>query len=139
MDFPQTRDEQRHRSSVTAIAWIPPLALMAVIFFFSAQPNLNSGLGTLDTIGRKVVHFAEYALLTLLWWRPLARHMGARRAALFALLVASTYAAADEYHQEFVEGRSGSPVDWAIDTAGATAAAVRLGLRRVRASRARWR
>ena len=30
----------------------PPIALMAVIFFLSAQPDLNSGLGVWDTIGR---------------------------------------------------------------------------------------
>ena len=30
----------------------PPIALMAVIFFPSAQPDLNSGLGVWDTIGR---------------------------------------------------------------------------------------
>ena len=29
------------------------------------------------------------------------------------------YAATDEYHQTFVEGRHGTPVDWLIDTAGA--------------------
>jgi len=41
----------------------PPLALMALIFFFSAQENLNSGLGVWDTIGRKIIHMAEYGLL----------------------------------------------------------------------------
>jgi VanZ family protein len=48
------------------------------------------------------------------------------RAALFAFLIASGYAATDEYHQTFVEGRHGSPIDWAIDSAGAVAAALRL-------------
>ena len=52
------------------------------------------------------------------------------RAVLFAFLVSSGYAVTDEYHQTFVEGRHGSPVDWLIDSAGAAAAA--LGLRRVR-------
>ena len=39
----------------------PPFVLMAVIFFLSAQPNLNSGLGMVDTIVRKLVHAGEYA------------------------------------------------------------------------------
>ena len=41
----------------------PPLVLMALIFFLSAQPDLNSGLGWIDHVGRKLVHMAEYALL----------------------------------------------------------------------------
>jgi len=43
----------------------PPILLMAVIFALSAQPDLNSGLGTLDLIGRKIIHAASYGLL---WW-----------------------------------------------------------------------
>jgi VanZ family protein len=106
--------------------WAPPLALMAVIFVLSAQPGLDSGLGAIDDVGRKVVHFAEYALLALLWWRALRLVTTSRRAALGAFLIASAYAATDEYHQSFVEGRVGSPLDWAIDTAGAALAALRL-------------
>ena len=49
----------------------PPLLLMAVIYFLSAQPDLNSGLGVWDTIGRKFVHAAVYGALWFLWWRAL--------------------------------------------------------------------
>ena len=104
--------------------WLPPLLLMAVIFALSAQPSLDSGLGVVDLVGRKVIHFAEYALLTLLWWRALRTRMPADQAALAAFAIASLYALSDEYHQSFVEGRSGTPLDWAVDTAGAAAAAV---------------
>ena len=112
--------------------WLPPLALMAVIFFFSAQPSLDSGLGVIDLVARKLVHFAEYALLCFLWWRLFEPGLGARRAALLAFLVSSAYAATDELHQSFVDGRHGTPVDWLIDSAGAGVAAwrLRLGLRR---------
>jgi len=106
--------------------WLPPLLLMGVIFFFSDQPSLDSGLGLIDTIGRKLVHFAEYALLCFLWWRALVAMTTPGRAALLAFLLASGYAATDEYHQTFVEGRHGSPIDWAIDSAGAAVAALRL-------------
>ena len=34
-----------------------------------------------------------------------------------------TYAATDEWHQTFVEGRHGTPVDWLIDAAGVAIAA----------------
>ena len=110
--------------------WLPPLVLMGVIFAFSAQPSLDSGLGWIDHVGRKLVHFSEYALLCFLWWRPLARLTSPRRAALLAFLITSAYAATDELHQTFIEGRHGTPVDWLIDSAGAAAAALKLGSRR---------
>jgi VanZ family protein len=106
--------------------WLPPVVLMGVIFAFSAQPSLDSGLGVIDLIGRKLIHFAEYALLCFLWWRPLATVTTPRSAALYAFLIASGYALTDEFHQSFVEGRHGTPVDWLIDSAGAAAAALRL-------------
>jgi VanZ family protein len=106
--------------------WLPPLILMGAIFFVSDQPSLNSGLGLIDHIGRKLIHFAEYALLTFLWWRALATVTTPGRAALIALLLSSGYAATDEYHQTFVEGRHGSPIDWAIDSAGAAVVALKL-------------
>jgi len=109
--------------------WLPPLLLMAVIFALSSRQNLNSGLGTLDLIGRKVVHFSEYFLLCALWWRAFADGLGARRAALVAFLIASGYAATDEIHQAFVPTRHGWPVDWLIDSAGAATAALWLRAR----------
>ena len=109
--------------------WLPPLLLMAAIFFFSAQPDLNSGLGTIDLVGRKIVHFCQYALLAFLWWRAFEGRLGPGHAALAAFLVTVAYAASDEYHQTFVEGRHGSPVDWLIDSAGAGLAALRLSRR----------
>jgi VanZ family protein len=112
--------------------WLPPLLLMGVIFFFSDQPSLDSGLGLIDQVGRKLIHFAEYALLCVLWWRALATVTSPGRAALLAFALASGYAATDEYHQTFVEGRHGSPLDWAIDSAGAAAVALRLRTARTR-------
>lgn len=110
--------------------WLPPLALMAAIYVLSAQESLDSGLGLADLLGRKLIHFGEYALLCVLWWRLVALRAGAGRAALVAFLATAAYAASDEYHQTFVEGRTGSPLDWAIDAAGAGAAALVLRARR---------
>lgn len=106
--------------------WLPPFLLMALIFALSAQPNLDSGLGTVDLVGRKLVHAGEYALLAFLWWRALRTSVPSRRAVLLALGISVAYAMSDEYHQSFVEGRTGSPIDVAIDTAGAAAAALLL-------------
>lgn len=99
--------------------WAPPLVLMAVIFFFSAQPNLNSGLGWIDHVGRKFVHASEYALLCFLWWRALRTKLDNTRALAAAWAIATLYAATDEYHQRFVTGRHSSWVDVAIDSMGA--------------------
>jgi VanZ family protein len=104
--------------------WAPPLVLMAVIFAFSAQPDLNSGLGTIDLVGRKLIHACEYALLTFLWWRALRTVVAPGPAALFAFSLAIGYAGADELHQHFIRGRHGTPVDVGIDAVGAGIAAV---------------
>jgi VanZ family protein len=89
----------------------PPLLLMALIFVFSAQPDLNSGLGVWDTIGRKLIHATTYGVLFLLWWRALGRTWP-------AVAITLLYAISDEYHQTFVHGRHGSPLDVAVDMAG---------------------
>jgi VanZ family protein len=104
--------------------WAPPLALMALIFFFSAQPTLNSGLGWIDHVGRKFVHAGEYALLCILWWRALRTVVDRVRALVAALLIAVAYAATDEFHQRFVTGRHSTWVDVLIDSMGAGLAAL---------------
>jgi VanZ family protein len=102
----------------------PPVALMGVIFLLSAQPDLNSGLGVFDLIGRKLVHATEYGLLWFLWLRALRfRHPWV------AALICLAYSGSDEYHQTFVHGRHGTPVDMGFDMVGvALAAAAYYGL-----------
>jgi VanZ family protein len=114
----------------------PPLALMGLIFFLSAQPDLNSGLGVWDTVLRKLAHMLEYGLLWFLWLRALGYRAPAPAV---AAAVAVAYAATDEIHQLLVEGRHGSPVDWVIDCAGIALAWLVWSRLRVRttASRAR--
>ena len=99
-----------------AVRALAPLALMGLIYFLSAQPDLSSGLGTLDLILRKLAHATEYALLTLLWaWalRPVTRWNVPIAAAIAVL-----YAASDEFHQTFVEGRHGATTDVLVDAVG---------------------
>lgn len=123
----------RTRRSPLAIAllWAPPIALMAIIFALSAQPDLSSGLGTLDLILRKAAHMAEYGLLVFLLWRPLRELTSTRAAVAAAFAIGVLYAASDEWHQTFVEGRHGTPVDVLIDSVGMAVAAA-LILRRTR-------
>jgi hypothetical protein len=99
----------------------PALALMALIFVLSAQPDLSSGLGNWDLVGRKLVHMTEFGLLFVLWLRALDW----RHAALAAAITIG-YAATDEFHQTFVDGRHGTPVDVLIDATGVAIAWVLL-------------
>ena len=91
----------------------PPLALMALIFFLSAQPDLSSGLGDWDMVLRKLAHMTEYAVLYLLWLRALP---GA--GPWVPAAIALGYAVTDEIHQTQVAGRHGAPVDVLIDGLG---------------------
>jgi VanZ family protein len=97
--------------------FLPPLALMGVIFFLSAQPDLGTGLGGWDTILRKAAHMTEFGLLWWLWRRAL-------RSGVAAAAITIAYAASDELHQHFVAGRHGATLDVAIDAAGIALAVV---------------
>ena len=92
--------------------WAPVVLWAALIFVLSSIPDLGTGLGTWDTVLRKLAHTAEYAILGGLIFRAV-------RSAPAAVLLASAYAVTDEVHQAFVTGRHGSPLDWLIDTGGA--------------------
>ncbi len=91
--------------------WAPVVLWAAVIFAFSAVPDLGTGLGTWDLVLRKLAHAGEFAVLGAL----LLRALRDERAALAAGIA---YAISDEVHQHFVPGRVGSPVDVLIDSAG---------------------
>lgn len=78
----------------------------------------------------KLVHGSLYAILAALAVEALP---GARRWALFAVLAASSlFGAGDEWHQQFIVGRSQDRYDWLADTVGAS-----LGIVFVAAARAR--
>ena len=97
----------------TVSRYVPPLAVMTLIFALSATPDLSSGLGAWDLVLRKLAHVAIFGVL----WLTLARAARWRRP-VAATVVALLYAVSDEVHQSFVEGRHGSPVDVAIDSVG---------------------
>jgi len=99
---------------------------MAVIFLLSAQPNLDSGLGLIDDILRKLVHVGTYFALTLLWFWALRPALPGATALALAGLIALLYGITDEYHQSYVEGRDGRPLDVGVDLIGITLASLLL-------------
>jgi VanZ family protein len=96
----------------------PPAAVMALIFYLSAQPGLDSGLG-FDYALRKLAHMTIFAAL----WLTVARALRWRRP-LLATAIALAYAVSDEVHQSFVTDRHGSLTDVGIDAVGIAAAAL---------------
>jgi len=72
----------------------------------------------------KVAHFCFYGVagfLFVLWRREAGA--GAARAVASAALFALLLGALDEFHQQWIPGRSMEFLDWAADAAGGTAGA----------------
>ncbi|UJA19544.1 VanZ family protein [Thermoleophilia bacterium SCSIO 60948] len=114
---------------------LAPLGLMGLIFFLSSQSDLDTGLGTLDFILRKLGHATIFGALCGLWYWTLTTRLESGTALALAAAIAVLYAMSDELHQSYVTGRTGSALDVAIDSAGVVVAA--LALRRWSSARAR--
>jgi len=117
--------ERRLSAARLASLLAPPLAVMAAIFFLSAQTSSGDHT-TLDLLIRKLGHVTEYLVLTLCWWRAVSGLGLARdnRTAIgLAIAISLAYSVSDEFHQTFVDGRHGTPVDVLIDAVGMTIAA----------------
>lgn len=116
----------------TVISWVLVAVCMIVIFCLSAQSgddsqllsdNFTSFLGLppyVVNIVRKSAHFLEFTGLAVLIFNALYRTFGYSRPYM-SLFLTSIYAATDEIHQIFVEGRACRLFDWFIDSLGAAA------------------
>jgi VanZ family protein len=100
---------------------------MGLIFYLSAQPAAAHHPWW-EIVVRKVGHVTGYALLTALWaW---ALRGAVRRPILVAVCISLAYACTDEYHQTFVRGRNGTPIDVGVDAIGMAIAAWLIRARR---------
>lgn len=114
----------------TLLAWLAVAAWAGLIFFFSAQPSLNSGLGAWDLVLRKAAHMFVFGVLTLFVWRAIRRHgVSSATALALGVVLSLAYAISDEYHQSFVFGRSATVYDVGFDLAGILIAAVVISVR----------
>ena len=109
-----------------AIAWVLVVAWAGLIFTLSATPNLRFvQADAIDFIVRKAGHMAAFGILAVLLWRAIW-YSRQRGALALSLALTILYAASDEFHQSFTAGRHPSPVDVAIDSAGAAIALLAL-------------
>lgn len=145
------------RLAPTLLASLLVLAIMAAIFCFSAQSASQSShlsasfarrlflffrpalavyndeqwqalLLATGLYIRKAAHFTEFFALGVslrLWFAALGKP---RRALLPAWLLATLYAATDELHQMFVDGRGPALLDVGIDSLGALCGAALMAL-----------
>ncbi|MEZ4777412.1 MAG: VanZ family protein [Bacteroidia bacterium] len=119
--------------------WLPVLVWMSIIFTLSNQTKDEShGLSDLflaifhflglDPVKmqawgiphliRKAAHVTEYAILYLLVHRLVYFYSPQSASLLWALVICVAYAASDEYHQTFVEGRGAQVSDVGVDSIG---------------------
>ncbi len=121
--------------------WLPPLLWMGLIYFFSTStfseestasfllPVLRAlfpeasdvTLSKIHSFVRKMGHFTEFAILSLLWLRTLKRNWGGNPYPFFLIsfILSFIYAILDEFHQSFVSVRTPSFIDISIDSSGA--------------------
>lgn len=111
------------------LSWAAVAACMGVIFCLSAQDGVQSqsasesvgllfNLGLSDEIVRECAHCLEFAGLAVLVFNAIYWSFGYFRPFL-AFAITAAYAASDEIHQLFVEGRACQITDFFVDCLGA--------------------
>lgn len=94
------------------------------------EEKIESLAGPVEKYLRKAAHMGEYAVLSFLWSLTFAqlpdltlRDPDKRRIAICSLMIpfciCLIYAVTDEFHQTFVDGRSGEVRDVLLDLSGA--------------------
>jgi len=101
--------------------WLPPISLMGLIFYLSSWPSFAVLENYwLNFFVFKTLHFCEYALLFILWFRAFNNAKEKNRSNRFweAFILSFLWAVIDEVHQLFVPTREGKIRDILIDTMG---------------------
>ena len=111
---------------------------MCLIFFFSSQnadeSTKTSGIfdniinivfkddsvkPTVKYVVRKIAHFTEYCILAILVLNVIKDYTSITyKTLIIAFILCALYAASDEWHQTFVDGRAGQLFDVFIDSCG---------------------
>ncbi|MCK4537211.1 MAG: VanZ family protein [Candidatus Krumholzibacteria bacterium] len=103
--------------------WLPLSIWVIMIFSLSSIPDVTPGDMKFPVGTDKVVHFSEYAILAVLFFRGLS--YGNRRfrwTLLFATIATgAALGGLDELYQSYIPGRDSSFFDFLADIAGITA------------------
>lgn len=129
----------RQEKIKTAFCWMLVVLCMGIIFWLSSRTADESAAQSgailqwlihifgdnlfTDFIVRKLAHCLEFTGLCVLF--NLAFYQTRKKTTLLiSIACTSLYAATDEFHQLFVEGRSCQFTDWIIDSCGAILGAI---------------
>jgi len=101
--------------------WLPAIFWVALIFWLSSFHKLQaSPVNWQDFIIRKLAHFSEYFILFQLFYRGFKNttKVPFKKIILYSLILTFLNSLTDEYHQTFVNGRTGRLFDIGVDTSG---------------------
>jgi len=102
--------------------WTILIGYMAVVFILSSMPDTGDMpelINVFDPTVRKLLHAPVYGLLGPLWVHALRAYgFSERWSILLAFVLASTYAALNEFYQGWVPGRFPLFTDFLLDVAG---------------------
>ena len=99
---------------------MPPLGWGLFIFLLTSIP-LQQQPDAFPSGTDKVVHLALYAVLAALTARGLASIAPLALRIIGTLVVIASTGAIDEWHQQFIPGRSADVFDWYADLSGGVA------------------
>jgi len=130
-----------NKKTFAVISWLAVFIWMYIIFRLSSQPafesndlslgitdriarflgnHINLDIDRLNHIVRKGAHYSAYLILAVLVYNAVGKSkVSGWKSALLVISICVIYAISDEFHQLFVEGRSGQASDVLIDSFGA--------------------
>ncbi len=125
---PNSDDQRpRERRKTPVALWLPLVAWVAVMLFFSSTPDPGAVLGPdILSLGDAVLHGGGFLLFMILLCRVLFFKAGGfgLRPIGWALLICAAYGLLDEVHQIPIPGRGFAWSDWAADVGGAVVGGV---------------
>ncbi len=100
--------------------WFPLLFWVFLIFGLSSIPNISPDRIKLPSGSDKIIHYFEYSILALLFYRGLVydRWNTGNLIAVVVVIAAAGVALTDEFYQSFVPGRDSSFLDLVADFSG---------------------
>jgi VanZ family protein len=100
--------------------WFPFIFWIFLIFGLSSIPNISPEGIKLPSGSDKVIHYFEYSILALLFYRSLVynRRSIGNLIAVVVVIAGSSVALMDEFYQSFIPGRDSSFFDLVADFSG---------------------